>query len=106
MPVSVTEISTAPLLCIALISIRPPSGVNFTALDSRLRSILDLRSSPTNSPRRSSTLTSTVMPCRVARSRTKVRALSMAKGRSNGRQLQFHAARFNLGEIENLIDER
>ena len=84
MPVSLTEISTEPSVCLALIPIRPPSGVNLTALESRLRSIcLILRSSPRKSPSRSSTATSSAMPCLVARSRTKVRALSMAKGRSN-----------------------
>jgi len=56
MPVSVTEISTAPLIGLALMVIRPPSGVNLTALDNRLRSIcLILRSSPTMSPSRSPT---------------------------------------------------
>ena len=105
MPVSLTEISTEPSVCLALIPIRPPSGVNFTALESRLRSIcLILRSSPTKSPSRSSTVTSRLMPCFVARSRTKVRALSMAKGRSNV-PLQLHAPGLDLGEIENLVDE-
>ena len=57
MPVSLTEISTEPSACLALIPIRPPSGVNFTALERRLRRIcLILRSSPTKSPRRSSTV--------------------------------------------------
>ena len=37
MPVSLTEISTEPSACLALIPIRPPSGVNFTAFDSKLR---------------------------------------------------------------------
>jgi hypothetical protein len=32
-PVSLTEISTEPSACLALIPIRPPSGVNFTALE-------------------------------------------------------------------------
>src|SRR5262249_4436985 len=78
-PVSLTEISTEPSACLALIPIRPPSGVNLTAFDSKLRRIcLILRSSPTNSPSRSSTVTSRLMPCFVARSRTKVRALSIA----------------------------
>ena len=42
-PVSVTDTSTAPSRGRARTSIRPPSGVNFTALDSRFRSdLLDL----------------------------------------------------------------
>src|SRR5262249_24625488 len=58
-PVSLTEISTAPSVCLALIPIRPPSGVNFTALESRLSRIcLIFLSSPTKSPSRSSTVTS------------------------------------------------
>src|SRR5215813_3795935 len=47
-PVSLTEISTEPSACLALMPIRPPSGVNLTALESRLSRIcLILRSSPT-----------------------------------------------------------
>src|SRR5262249_18505862 len=36
MPMSLTEISTEPSACPALIPIRPPSGVNFSALERRL----------------------------------------------------------------------
>jgi hypothetical protein len=36
MPVSLTDISTEPSACLAFIPIRPPSGVNFTALESTL----------------------------------------------------------------------
>ena len=98
MPVSLTEISTEPSACLALIPIRPPSGVNFTALDSKLSSIcLIFLSSPTKSPRRSSTVTSRLMPCFVARSRTKVRALSIARGRSNVANLQLHPTSLHLG---------
>src|SRR4029079_3391575 len=39
MPVSFTAISTFVVSSFALTSTRPPSGVNFTALDSRLRRI-------------------------------------------------------------------
>ena len=43
MPVSLTEISTEPSACLALIPIRPPSGVNFTALDKQIEKyLLDL----------------------------------------------------------------
>ena len=88
-----------------LSSIRPPSGVNFTALERRLRRIcLILRSSPTKSPSRSSTATSRLMPCLVARSRTKVRALSIAKGRSNVASFQLHPPSFYFGKIQDLID--
>ena len=77
MPVSLTEISTEPSACLALMPIRPPSGVSLPALERRLRSIcLIFRSSPTKSPRRSSIVTSRLMPCLVARSRTKVRQMS------------------------------
>ena len=84
MPVSLTEISTEPSASLAFIPILPPSGVNFTALERRLRRIcLILRSSPTKSPRSSSTDKSSVIECRTARSRTNVRAFSNAVGRSN-----------------------
>src|SRR5215831_18482404 len=83
-PVSLTEISAPFSVLLAVMLIRPPSGVNFTALERRLRRIcLIFRSSPTYSPSRSSTSKSSVIPCLTARSRTNVRALSMAKGRSN-----------------------
>ena len=63
---------------------RPPSGVNLTALDSRLSRIcLSLRSSATISPSRGSTSMPSVMPCRCARSRISVIALESADGRSN-----------------------
>ena len=43
MPVSLTEISTEPSACLALIPIRPPSGVNFTALESKIeKNLFDL----------------------------------------------------------------
>src|SRR5215468_12544526 len=83
-PVSLTEISAPFSVLLAVMLIRPPSGVNFTALDKRLSRIcLILRSSPMYSPNRSSTSTSKVIPCLTARSRTNVRALSIANGRSN-----------------------
>ena len=84
MPVSVTEISTATISL-------PGANSDSSSLWGELhcvgkkieQNLFDLRSSPTKSPSRSSTVTSRLMPCFVARSRTKVRALSMAKGRSN-----------------------
>ena len=40
---SLTEISTEPSACLALIPIRPPSGVNFTALESKVeKNLFDL----------------------------------------------------------------
>src|SRR6185312_117432 len=55
----------------------PPSGVNFRALERRFkRTCFTFRSSPRIVPRCSSTVRPTVMPRRVARSRTKVSALS------------------------------
>src|SRR5262249_18751836 len=84
-PVSVTAISTKPSAGCAVTAIRPPSGVNLTALERRLRSTcLTFRSSPTSSPRRGSTVWLTRRPWRSARSRTSVRAFSRAAGRSNG----------------------
>ena len=57
----------------------PPSGVNFTAFDSRFSTIcLNLRSSAANRAQLGSTRSSSVMPCRCARSRTSVIALSSA----------------------------
>ena len=94
MPVSLTEISTAPLICLALIPIRPPSGVNLTALDRRLSSIcLILRSSPTKSPSRSSTVTSSVMPCLCGALAHEGAGVVDGQGKIERGQLQLHAAR-------------
>ena len=82
-PVSLTAICTPASVAKAATEIRPPSGVNFTALDSRLSRIcLTLRSSPAKEFRRVSISTFSAMPCRFARSRTKAIALSMVVGRS------------------------
>jgi hypothetical protein len=81
-PVSLTETSTDPSFSNAPTSIRPPSGVNLIAFDKRFRrTCLTFRSSPRISPQRWSTECSSVIPRRPARSRTSVRALSMACGR-------------------------
>ena len=83
-PVSLTAMVTTPSAAVAVRPTRPPSGVNFTALDRRFSRIcLTFRSSATMSPSRSSTVWVSVIPCRVARSRTRVRALSRAVGRWN-----------------------
>jgi hypothetical protein len=61
---------------------RPPSGMNFTALESRFKRIcLTLRSSATMSATLGSTVCVSVIPCRVARSRIRVRALSLDRSR-------------------------
>src|SRR5216683_5516496 len=84
-PVSMTAISTAPSVRLAFRLIRPPSGVNLTALDRRFSRIcLTLRSSPTTSPSRESMSTCRAMPWRPARSLTRVTAFSRAVGRWNG----------------------
>jgi hypothetical protein len=44
------------------------------------------------------------MPCSVARSRTKVRALAIAKRKIERSQFQLHAFSLDLGEIKNLIE--
>ena len=63
---------------------RPPSGVNFTALERRFsRTCLIFRSSASKSPTRSSTARVTVRPWRSARSRTRVRAFCSATGKLN-----------------------
>jgi hypothetical protein len=83
-PVSVTEISASPLFIAARTSIRPPSGVNLRALESRFNSTcLTFRSSARITPSRSSTLRLSVMPRRPARSLTRISAFSIALGRSN-----------------------
>src|SRR5262249_35804715 len=54
-PVSATEISTIPSFIAARTSIRPPSGVNLRALESRFKSTcFTFRSSPRTAPTRSS----------------------------------------------------
>ena len=83
-PVSLTAMVTTSSAAVAVRPTRPPSGVNFTALERRFSRIcLTFRSSATMSPTRSSTVWVSVIPCRVARSRTRVRALSRAVGRWN-----------------------
>ena len=82
MPVSLTEISTAPSTCRASMPIRPPSGVNFTALDKQIEQyLLDLALVTDE-------IAKTFVDAYIERdavlgalSRTKVRALSMAKGK-------------------------
>ena len=51
MPVSLTEFSTVPSVCLALMPNRPPSGVNLTAFGQKIKHLLDLRSLLTNLPR-------------------------------------------------------
>src|SRR5262245_18933826 len=83
-PVSLTAIVMPPSAAVAARPTRPPSGVNFTAFDRRFSRIcLTFRSSATMSPSRSSTVWVSVIPCRVARPRTRVSALSRAVGRWN-----------------------
>ena len=62
---------------------RPPSGVNFTALDRRFSiTCLIFRSSATNSPSRGVHLELRSMPWRAARSRTSMSVSCIAWGRS------------------------
>src|ERR1044071_441871 len=85
MPVSVTAISTMPFRWVAFRQIRPPSGVNLTALERRFSSTcLTLRSSPTSSSSPGSMSSCREMPCRVARSLHRVTAFSRAVGRWKG----------------------
>ena len=85
MPVSCTATTTPSRIAArAARRSRPPSGVNLTALESRLSRIcLNLRSSAIDvaelrvAPSRPS-----AMPCRCARSRISVIALEIADGRS------------------------
>ncbi len=84
MPVSATDTSAISPSRRAPTSIRPPSSVNLRALDSRFRSTcFTFRSSPPIMPRRSSMVLPSRIPRRLARSRTRINAFSMAIGRSN-----------------------
>ncbi len=88
-------------------SICPPSGVNFSALDRRFSSTcFTLRSSARIIPRRSSIVLHSAMPRRCARSRTRISVFSMALGRSKSRRLQLHPPRLDLGQVEDVVDER
>jgi hypothetical protein len=81
-PVSRTAVVTTPSAAVTVTPTRPPSGVNFTALERRFNRIcFTFRSSATMSATPGSTVWVSVIPCRVARSRTRVRALSSAVGR-------------------------
>ena len=107
MPVSLTEISTEPSVCLALIPIRPPSGVNLTALDKQIEQyLLDLALVAEEIPK-------PVVHRDIERDAVLGGALAhegarivYGQGKIKRSQLQFHAAGFDLGEIENLIDER
>jgi hypothetical protein len=106
-PGSTTEISAIPLTSRARTSMRPPSGVNFHAFERRFSSAcFTLRSSPLISPRCSSADWCKAIPRRPARSRTSVRALSMAWGQIEVRQFQLHPPVLDLGEIEDVVDQR
>ena len=81
-PMSLTDTSTKPSFGTAATSIRPPSGVNLIAFDKRFRTTCRIfRSSARISPTRSSTADSSAIARRPARSRTSIKALSMACGR-------------------------
>src|SRR5215510_14042251 len=106
MPVSLTEISTVPLACLALIPIRPPSGVNFTALESRLRRIcLILRSSPTKSPRRSSNCNVEVDAMLGSPLPHKGAGIIYCQREIERSNLKLHPPSLDLGKIQDLIDK-
>src|SRR5258705_6311441 len=82
-PVSVTDTSARSACSRASMSIRPPSGVNLRALDKMFkRTCFTFRSSPLIIPSRVSMVLPSLIPRRLARSRTRVSAFSMALGRS------------------------
>jgi hypothetical protein len=77
--VSHTVMRTAEASSFAVMPTCPPSGVNFTALDSRLKTTcLTLRSSASMTSIVGSTSKLSAMPWRLLRSRTMVRPFSKA----------------------------
>src|SRR5215467_13146037 len=76
-------------------------------LDKRLsRAWRTFRSSARTCPTPWSTAGTSVMPRRVARSRTKVSALSMAEGRWKSVSSSLHASHLDLRQVEDVIDQR
>ena len=56
-------------------------------------------------PARRRPATLKAIPWRLARSRITLRVLSMARSRLNGGEVQLHAARLDLGEVEDVVDQ-
>ena len=89
-------------------SMRPPSGVNFSALDSRFSSTcFTLRSS--------ARIVAEVLVDRArerdlaprcARSRSSIIVLSMAVGKSKSLEVQLHAPGLDLRQVEDVVDQR
>src|SRR5262249_52352032 len=106
-PVSVTEISATPSCRPARTSIRPPSGVNFSALDRRLRSTcFTFRSSARIVPSRSSIVRPSVMPRPARCPPPQGGGFRGGARRIEARPLQPPPPRLDLREVEDVVDER
>ena len=105
-PVSLTDTSTTPSTGTARTSIRPPSGVNLIALDRRFRTHLpDL-------PLVGADLLQPLIDGQAQGDAPPARPLAHQgqgvverRGQVEVRQLQLHPPRFDLGQIEDVVDQ-
>ena len=106
-PVSATETLTSPLARVARTSTAPPAGVNFTAFESRLKITCLMR--------RSSPETTSASRVRCQRDEDTVLHRALAHHRDAAlegflqrerRELELDLPRFDLGEVEHVVDER
>ena len=105
-PVSATDTLTSPFACVALTSTSPPAGVNFTAFESRLKmTCLIRRSSPVTTSRppfACSVDLNAVRRCLFAHHRDTPLEGVLERER---RDLQLHLAGFDLGQVEDVVDQ-
>src|SRR5215813_2009583 len=87
-------------------STRPPSGVNFTALDSRFSTTcLKRRRSASSRPTTGSTSRLRRILCLSARSRTSERQYSTTFPDDEFRAVQGHLTGLDLRQVENVVEE-
>src|SRR5687768_14000095 len=106
-PVSRTATSTCPFSARARTSTLPPSGVNLTALDSRLNTTcLTFRSSASTDPIAGSTSNVSATRCWLARSRTHGQSIFKRLRQREAARIELHLARLDFGQVEDVADQR
>ena len=105
-PVSVTRTTTSPSSRPARTSTRPPSGVNFTAFDTRLSTTcLSRSSSPHTIPTSSATSRPSSMRVRRGPLPDQGEDVGEAGLHRHQARLEDHAPGLDLGEVEDLVEE-